>query len=120
ERDVVGAGLGGNNRAMPAVAAGDPDDPVGPEEPARLVIRRVLLADMHAVAAELGGKVGAVVHDEGDAALLRDRLQDLRGAPDRGIVDLLQPQLQAGDIAAGERFLEVPGKAIWVERGRRG
>ena len=104
---------------MPAVAAGHPDDALGAEEPARLGVRRILLADMHPVAVEFGGKVGPVVHDERDAALLRNRLQDPRGTPDRGVVDLLQPELQAGDIAPGERFLEVPGKAVRVERGRR-
>ncbi len=118
ERDVVGAGIGGDDRAIPTVAAGDPDDAVRAQQPARLGVRHVLLADMHPVAIELGGEVRAVVHDEGDAAPLRDRLQHPRGAPNRGVVDLLQPELQAGGIAAGERFLEVARKAIGVERGR--
>ncbi len=56
---------------------------------------------MHPVAIELGGEIGAVVHDERDIAILGYRLQNSRGAPDRVVVDLFQTQLQAGDVAAG-------------------
>jgi hypothetical protein len=51
-------------------------------------------------------------------ALLDDRLQDASGAPDHRVGDLLEPQLQAGDIAARERLFEFLGEAIGVERGR--
>jgi len=51
--------------------------------------------------------------------LLRDRLQDPGGAADCRIVDVLEAQLQARDIAAGERLLEILGKLVRVERGRR-
>src|SRR5580704_3910364 len=119
EGDIIGAGLGGDQRAVPAVAAGYPDDAVGPEEAARLGVGHILLADMDAVAIELGGEVGPIVHNEGDAALLRDRLQNAGGAADRVVLDLLQAQLQARNIAAGERFLQLPGKNVGVERGRR-
>jgi hypothetical protein len=74
---------------------------------------------MDAVAIELGGEIRAVVHDEGDAAILRDRLQDSRGLADRVVVDVLEAQLQAGDVAAGERFFELLGETVGVERGRR-
>jgi hypothetical protein len=74
---------------------------------------------MHPVAIEFGGEIGAVVHDEGDAAGLRDRLQDTGGAPDDIVVDLLEAQLQARNIAAGERLLEVLGETVGVERRGR-
>jgi hypothetical protein len=74
---------------------------------------------MDAVAAELGGEVGPVVEDEGDAAGLRDRAQDRGGTADRVVVDVLQPQLQAGDVAAGERLFETGGKLFRVEGRRR-
>jgi hypothetical protein len=74
---------------------------------------------MHPVAIELGRKIRPVVHDEGDAALLRDRQQDAGGAANRRIVDILQAQLQARDIAAGECLFELLGKVVGVERGRR-
>jgi len=74
---------------------------------------------MDAVAIEFGGEVGPVVHDEGDAALLRDRLQNAGRVADRAILDLFQAQLQARDIAAGERFLQLLGKNVGIERGRR-
>ena len=35
------------------------------------------------------------------------------------VVDVLQAQLQARDIAAGERLFELLGKVVRVERGRR-
>jgi len=74
---------------------------------------------MHPVAIELGGKIRPVIHDEGDAALLRDRQQDAAGATNRRIVDVLEAQLQARDIAAGERLFEVLRKVVRVEGGRR-
>ena len=74
---------------------------------------------MHPVAIQLGGEIRTVVHDEGDAALLRDRLQNASGAADRAVLDVLQAQLQARNIAAGERLFEVLGKNVGVERGRR-
>ena len=74
---------------------------------------------MHPVAIHLGGEIRTVVHDEGDAALLRDWLQDAGGAPDRIVVNVFQAQLQAGDIAACERLFQLLGKMVGVERGRR-
>jgi hypothetical protein len=74
---------------------------------------------MHAVAFELGGEIRSIVHDESDAVFLRDRLQDAGGAADCRVVDVFQAQLQARDIAAGERLCEILGKTVGVERGRR-
>ena len=74
---------------------------------------------MDAVAIELGGEVGPVVHDKGDAALLGDRLQHRGGGADRLVVDILQAQLHAGDIAALEGGDELRRKSVRVERGRR-
>ena len=61
ERDVIGAGFGGDERAVAARAASHADDAIGAQEPTRLGIGRVLLADVDAVAIELGGEVGAVL-----------------------------------------------------------
>lgn len=55
---------------------------------------------MDAVAAGLGRQIGAVVQDEGDVARLGDREQDVDGAADRVVIDILQPQLETGDVAA--------------------
>jgi hypothetical protein len=74
---------------------------------------------MHPITIELGGKIRPVVHNEGDAALLRDRQQDAGSTTDRRIVNVLQAQLQARDIAAGERLFELLRKGVRVERGRR-
>ena len=52
ERDIVGARFGGLDREMARIVAGDADDASGPTARARLGIGRVVLADMHAVAAQ--------------------------------------------------------------------
>jgi hypothetical protein len=74
---------------------------------------------MHPVAIELGRKIRPVVHDKGDAALLRDRQEDAGGTADRRIVDILEAQLQARDIAAGECLVKVLRKVVGVKGGRR-
>ena len=65
---------------------------------------------MDAVAAQLGGEIGPVVHQEGDVARLRDRHQDFGGAADVVVRDVLQPQLQPGDVAGLERARQRVGK----------
>jgi hypothetical protein len=74
---------------------------------------------MHAVAAQFGGKVGPVVHNERNAFPLCDRLQDARGAAHRVVIDILQAQLQAGGIAAFQRRFELAGEFVRIESGRR-
>src|SRR6516164_2051131 len=96
-----------------------PDDMVRPQQPPRLGIRHVLFPDMQAVAVELDGEIGAIIHDERNTAILRNRFQDPRSPTYRVVVDLLQAQLQASNVAAGERVFELLGKPVRVERGRR-
>jgi hypothetical protein len=74
---------------------------------------------MNAVAIELSREIGPVVHDEGDAAPLREWPQDAGRAADRGVVAVFEAQLQAGDIAARKRLFELFGEAVGVESGRR-
>jgi hypothetical protein len=74
---------------------------------------------MHAVAVQFRREIGAVVHDEGDVARLRDRAQVIAGAADRVVVDVLQAELQAGDIAARERLVKFLRELVGVEGGRR-
>lgn len=119
ERYIICPGLGCNQGSVPTIAAGHPDDAVGPEEASSLGIGHVVFADMHPVAIELRREIRPVVHDEGDAALLRDRLKHASRTPDFIVRDVLQPKLEASDIATAERFLEVPRKTIEIERGRR-
>jgi hypothetical protein len=45
---------------------------------------------MRPIAIELGGEVGAIVHNERDIARLGDRLQNAGSAPDRVVVRVLQ------------------------------
>ena len=101
--DVIGAGLGRLDGKVTAVVTGDADDGRWPEQPPRLGIAGILLAEMDAVAAGGFGEIGAVVHQKGDVVLLRHRHQRIRGAADRIVGGFLQAKLQAGDIAGVER-----------------
>ena len=74
EGDIVSPGLGGGDGTVAARTAGHPDDMIRAQEPPRFGIGHIFFSDMHPVAIELGGEGGAVVHDERDIAILRDRL----------------------------------------------
>src|SRR4051794_14773565 len=106
EGDIVGPGFRRDESAMAAVAAGHADNAVRSQQTTRLLIGGVLLADMHPVAIELGGKVGTIVHNERDITRLGNRLQNAGGAADRVVLQILEPQLQTGDIAASQRLVE--------------
>jgi hypothetical protein len=90
--------------------AGHADLPLGTDDAARLGVRHVVLADMHAVAVELCCELGPVVHEEGHAALLADRAQGVGGARDGSVVHALQAQLEGRDIAAVQRRPELVGE----------
>jgi hypothetical protein len=51
--------------------------------------------------------------------VLGDRLQDPGRPADSVVLDVLEPQLQTGDIAAVERRLKLAGESVGVERGWR-
>jgi hypothetical protein len=74
---------------------------------------------MDAVAAQLDGEVGPVVHDEGDVAFLRDGPQHVGGAPDGVVVHVLQAKLKAGDIASLQRIRQRARERRRIERRRR-
>ena len=80
--------------------------PLGTDRRARFRVGRVFLADMNAVAAQFRGEVGPVVENEGRACRLHDRAQQIGGAADGVVIDILQAQLKAGDIAAVQRFAQ--------------
>ena len=73
---------------------------------------------MDAVAAGREREIGPVIHEEGDAAALRDGTEQLRRAANRVVVDILQAKLQAADIAGVERLFETLGESGRVERRR--
>src|SRR5260221_9374373 len=102
EGDVIGARLGRVDGEVPAVMAGDADDAIGTEQAARLIIGSILLPDMDAVAARLGGEIGPVVEQESDAAPLRYWQQNVAGAFDVVIRRVFQAELYAGDVAGVE------------------
>jgi hypothetical protein len=74
---------------------------------------------MDAVAPGLEREIRAVVHEEGDAAVLRDRAQRLGGAPDGVVIGALQAELNASDVARIECRGEQARKRRRLERRRR-
>jgi hypothetical protein len=73
---------------------------------------------VHAICAEAPGEVRTVIQDEGNASVLRDAEKGSARLQDLVIADILQPQLQAGDIAAAKRLAKRVTEAP-VELGRR-
>ena len=65
---------------MPRRMTRHADDLVGPEQRARLGVRRILLAHMHAVGIEPLREIRAVVDDERNPRPLRDRHQSFARA----------------------------------------
>ena len=99
--------------------AGHADYGVAAEHRARVLITGVLLADMDAVATGVAGKVGPVVHNQIDAALARHRQQNFGLAAHRIIVDILEPQLHAGDIAGIQRHRQRIAERRRIDARRR-
>ena len=76
DRQVVDVGVGGGRGALVGRVRGEPDDPLRPDDGARLGGRRVVLADVHAVGADRDREVRPVVEHE-----QRPRVRG--GAPER-------------------------------------
>jgi hypothetical protein len=74
---------------------------------------------MDAVGAARGGDVGAVVDDEGGVARLHDRAQRVAGALQRVVVDVLETELDAGDVVGVERRGEPLTERLRIELRRR-
>jgi hypothetical protein len=74
---------------------------------------------MHAVAPRRQREVGTVVHEESDAALLRDGPERVGGAADRVVVGLLEAKLDRGDVAGIERARELSCEVCRGEARRR-
>ena len=74
---------------------------------------------MHAVGAAGDGDVGPVVDDEGRVALLADRPEHVAGAPQRIVVDVLEPELDARDVVGVERLREHVAERRRIELRRR-
>ena len=69
---------------------------------------------MDAVGPRRRSDIRAVVDDEGDVALVADRAQPFGGAPEGCVVDALEAELDAGDIAGVERRGEVVGASSGI------
>lgn len=78
---------------------GDADDLVEAQNPARVLVGGVFLADMNAVGVQSQRQIGPVIDDEGHAALLRDGAEAAAHFEHLVVGHILQAQLQAGDVA---------------------
>jgi hypothetical protein len=120
ESHIVGALFSGEHRQMARIMASDADDGAGANGFAGLGVRTVLLTDMDAVAAGFKSQVRPVVQDEGDAAALRFRTQNIDDAAKGVVFEILHAKLKTGDVARiqgqGHGFGKT-GKI--VELGRR-
>ena len=101
---------------MPGIVAGHADDGVVSDDLAGLGAGHVLLADVDAVAAGLGGEPGVVVEQEGHAAVLRHGPQTIDGAPQLRVADALQAELHGGHVAGFERRREQRGERLRFPR----
>jgi hypothetical protein len=99
--------------------AGHADDGVGADDAPRLGVGRVGLADMDAVGAARRGDVGPIVDDEGDVARLAGRTEQVAGVAQRLVVEILEAELNAGDVIGVERFRERVAEARRFDLGRR-
>ena len=102
---------------MSAVVTGDADDRVRSQQPARLRIRHVRLADMRSITAIARRQVRPIVDDESDIMRVRDRHQHIDRTPDRRVVDLFQSKLQTGDITAAQRRFKLLGERDRLQDG---
>ena len=100
---------------MPGIVAGDANDLVEPQQAPGFLVGGVFLADMDPVGVQGEGEVRPVVHDKGDAAILRDRAEPAADFHDFFVRQVLQAQLQAGDVARVQR-----GRKILFESGQIG
>jgi C4-type Zn-finger protein len=74
---------------------------------------------MNAVAPRLEGQVRAIIEQKSDAAALDHRAQHVDRTADPVIIEILQAQLQAGDVTAIEGLLQKLGEAGQVINLRR-
>ena len=81
-----------------------------------LRIGRVVLPDMNAVASQLCGKIGPVVHDESNIAILRHRAQNFCGPAKIVVGNPFKPELNAGDIPAIQRRRQRFGECFRTAR----
>ena len=74
---------------------------------------------MDAVTAGFMRQVGPVIHNESNVAVLRYGPQDISGAANVIVRDILQSKLNAGDVARIQRFRKWNGERRRVDARRR-
>ena len=96
---------------MLAVMTGYTNDFIFPHYGARRFIGNIILPDMRPIAVIFGGQFGVIVQNKRHIMAVRDR-HELRNRfgnkrfISRVIVSIFQTQLQASDIARGQRFIK--------------
>src|SRR5579883_137978 len=96
--------------------AGHPDNAAQAQNASRLLIARILLADMDAVAAGGEREIGPIIHEEGDVALLGNRPQRIGRTTNRIVIGALETKLDARDVSRIKRLR----KSVREGRGLEG
>lgn len=102
--DVIGTGLGGFDRQVARIVAGHAKDGVRAEQAAGFGARGIVLADMHAIGADVLGKAWVIVDKQGHVAGVADGEKRFRRFADGGVGHVFQAQLNASDIAGVQCF----------------
>ena len=116
EGDVIRPGVSGFESQFARRLAGNADDGVVANLSPGIRIGCVVLPDMNAVASQLCGKIGPVVHDESNIAILRHRAQNFCGPAKIVVGNPFKPELNAGDIPAIQRRRQCFGECFRAAR----
>ena len=118
EGDVIRPGVPGFKSKFARRLAGNADDGVVANLSPGLRIGCVVLPDMNAVASQFCSKIGPVVHDESNIAILCHRAQNFRGPAKIVIGNPFKPELNAGDIPAIQRRRQCFGECFRTARAK--
>ena len=119
EHQVVDARLAGLHRRVAIRQRADADDAVGLHRRQRLVERRTLAREMHAVGLGADGEPRVVLDEHRGAALLRERRQRADDRLGGARVARRGAKQHAGDVGRADGCLEKGREARRVVDGRR-
>jgi hypothetical protein len=92
---------------------------IAADHSAGVTIAGVFLPDMNAIGARLGGQIRAIVDDESRTGALGKRHEKARGSQNCLVTRSFQPQLDACNVACGERCAKHIRELFRIQRRRR-
>lgn len=102
ECDIIGSSLGGFHGEVAGVVARHADNSILSDQAPGFPVRPILLTDVNAIAIQFVGKIGTIVQNKGDVALLNQNPKLLTASPDGVVVAVLEPELHRSDVARVE------------------